>query len=46
MNRREHEAASFLVSQLAAANIAEFLDGVVYILDEHDHDLLSTTEAL
>ena len=42
----EREAASFLASQLIAANIVEFLDGVARTLAEHDRDVLTTTEAI
>jgi hypothetical protein len=46
MDRSEREAAGFLASYLAMVNTAEFLDGIDRILEEHDRDLLSVTEAL
>jgi hypothetical protein len=46
MNRWEREAARLLASCLTLANMAEFLAGVDRILEEHDRDLLSVTEAL
>jgi hypothetical protein len=46
MKPAEREAASYLASALALANTAEFLAGLDRILNEHDRELMSTTEAL